>query len=493
MKLQETIKLLSILGCSLTLLSCYNHSQTAVTDVDSARNLTRPNIIYILADDAGLGDVGAYNPHSKIPTPYIDSIANKGIKFTDAHTPSSVCTPTRYSILTGRYSWRTRLKKGVLRGYDPALIEKNRETVASILQQQGYLTAGIGKWHLGLGNKDKTDYTLPLIPGPMSNGFDYYFGIPASLDMPPYVYFENDKVLSVADYTVGNNGLPRGVGGGEAFWRGGQIAQDYSHIDVLPTIANKTVKYIDENANSKQPFFIYMPLPAPHQPWLPTEAFKGKSNAGTYGDFMVQVDSVVGQVLRAVESNKIAQNTLIIFTSDNGSHWYDFDIEKYGHHANLHYRGHKGDIYEGGHRVPFVAQWPAQIPAGKTSQEIISLTDLMATVAAITNVELPERSGEDSYNILPALLDEPSSAPIRDYTVMHSMNGTFAIRKNEWKLIAGPNSGGFGLKGAKQYEHQPQVQLFNLEIDPSETNNVYLQHPKIVHELTKLLHQSQSE
>jgi arylsulfatase A-like enzyme len=451
------------------------------------KNNTKPNIIYILADDAGMGDVSAYNPNSKIPTPNIDSIAAQGIKFTDAHTPSSVCTPTRYSILTGRYSWRTRLKKGVLRGYDPALIEEGRETVASLLQKQGYKTAGIGKWHLGLGDNAKTDYSLPLIPGPMSNGFDYYYGIPASLDMPPYVYFENDKVLSPADFNIGDNGIRRGIGGGEGYWRGGKIAQDYNHIEVLPNIANKTVSYINNNANSEQPFFIYMPLPAPHQPWLPTQEFKDKSEAGAYGDFMVQVDSVVGQVLQAVENNSIAQNTLIIFTSDNGSHWYDFDIEKYEHHANLHYRGHKGDIYEGGHRVPFVAKWPLQIPAGKTSHEIVSLTDLMATVAAITQTEMPSNSGEDSYNILPALLQIPLAKPIRDVTIMHSMNGTFAIRKGDWKLIAGPNSGGFGLKAAKQYETLPQVQLFNLATDPSETNNVFDQYREKVNELSSLL------
>lgn len=490
MNIPKIAKLVAVNSFLFTLLACNN---TNTTKEEVSYDHSRPNIIYILADDAGMGDVGAYNPHSKIPTPNIDSMAAQGIKFTDAHTPSSVCTPTRYSILTGRYSWRSRLKKGVLRGYDPALIEENRLTVAGLLKQQGYKTAGIGKWHLGLGDKAQTDYSAPLIPGPMSNGFDYYFGIPASLDMPPYVYFENDKVLSPADFEVGNNGLPRGVAGGEAFWRGGKIAEDYSHIDVLPDIANKTVSYINENAKSSQPFFIYMPLPAPHQPWLPTEEFKGKSKAGVYGDFMAQVDSVVGQVLQAVENNSIAENTLIIFTSDNGSHWYDFDIEKYDHHANLHYRGRKGDIYEGGHRVPFVAQWPSKIPSGTTSKEIISLTDLMATVAAITEAKIPNNAGEDSYNILPALLQQPLNQPIRETTIMHSANGTFAIRKGDWKLIAGPNAGGFHLKQAKHYQELPQLQLFNLRDDPAETNNLYLKFPEKVNELTALLENTQSQ
>lgn len=486
MNILKTIKCVATSCAFLTLAACENNNSTnGAVSYDHSK----PNIIYILADDAGLGDVGAYNPNSKIPTPNIDSIAEQGIKFTDAHTPSSVCTPTRYSILTGRYAWRSRLKKGVLFGYDPALIEDGRETVASLLKQQGYKTAGIGKWHLGLGDKEKTDYSLPLIPGPSSNGFDYYYGIPASLDMPPYVYFENDKVITPAEYNIGKNGSPRGVGGGESYWRGGKIAEDYSHIDVLPNIANMTVSYINENAQSEQPFFIYMPLPAPHQPWLPTEEFKGKSQAGAYGDFMVQVDSVVGQVLQAVEHNAIAKNTLIVFTSDNASHWYDFDSEKYGHHANLHYRGHKGDIYEGGHRVPFLAQWPAKIAAGKTSDEIISLTDLMATVAAITQTEVPKNAGEDSYNILPALLQKPSVEPTREATILHSMNGTFAIRQGDWKLIDGPNSGGFGLKKNKEYQKLPKVQLFNLADDPAEENNLYQQYPDKVKQLQSLLAQ----
>lgn len=466
----------------ISLLFITSCAQKNTEDVNN-----KPNIIYILADDTGIGDIGAYNKNSKIPTPNLDQMAAQGIKFTDAHSPSSVCTPTRYSVLTGRYSWRSRLKKGVLRGYDPALIEEGRETVASLLKASGYKTAGIGKWHIGLGSNKKTDYNAALSPGPIDNGFDYYYGIPASLDMPPYVYFENDRVVEPANYNIGDNGLPRGVLGGEGFWRGGKIAENYSHIDVLPNIISRAEQYIKDQQGAEKPYFLYLPLPAPHQPWLPTDEFKGKSDAGAYGDFMYQLDSSVGQIIKAVENIGQLENTLIIFTSDNASHWYAADIDKYGHHANLHYRGHKGDIYEGGHRVPFIAHWPKKIPKHTTSDDLINLTDLLATVADIVNITIPNNAGEDSVSILPALLNN-SDRKIRETTVLHSMNGTFAIRKGHWKLIEGPNSGGFGLGGdPSKFNYLPQVQLYNLASDPSETTNLYKKYPKKVAEMQALL------
>ncbi|MDO6721333.1 arylsulfatase [Psychrosphaera sp. 1_MG-2023] len=481
----KSLRSLSMLFGIAFLASCSNTQETNTQeDPDKAEF---PNIIYILADDAGVGDVSSYNPQSKIPTPNLDELAAQGIRFTDAHSPSSVCTPTRYSVLTGRYSWRSRLKKGVLFGYGTALIEDGRETVASVLKSSGYNTAGIGKWHIGLGSGKKTDYSKPLTPGPIDNGFDYYYGIPASLDMDPYVYFENDKLVQPATLKTGKHGLPRGVGGGEEFWRGGKIAKDFKHIEVLPNIVKRAEDYIVEQKNSKKPFFLYLPLPAPHQPWLPTAEFKGKSQAGAYGDFMVQVDSVVGQIVRATEKAGLTKNTLIIFTSDNASHWYQRDIDEHGHRANLNYRGHKGDIYEGGHRVPFIAKWPNKIPSNQVSDELISLTDLMATAAAITNTTLPANAGEDSVNILPVLTQQNANIPPRQTTITHSVDGTFSIRLGAWKLIDAPHSGGFNKGKLSQYTDMPQVQLYNLDSDPSESNNVYDKYPAKVTEMLTLL------
>ncbi|WP_052154991.1 sulfatase family protein, partial [Aliiglaciecola lipolytica] len=470
------MKLRTFLCAPIFILSC----TASVNAEEASSHADKPNIIYILADDTGIGDIGAYNANSKIPTPNLDLMAEQGMKFTDAHSPSSVCTPTRYSVLTGRYSWRSRLKKGVLWGYDPALIEEGRETVASLLKSQGYNTAGIGKWHLGLGDTKPTDYSKPLSPGPIDNGFDYYYGIPASLDMAPYVYFENDQVIEPATAYTEKHGKPRGVGGGEEYWRAGKMAKNFKHIDVLPNIITRAEEYIRTQKDADKPFFLYLPLPAPHQPWLPTEEFVGKSKAGFYGDFMHQVDSTVGQIVDAVAESGMSENTLIIFTSDNGSHWYDADTEKYDHSSNMHWRGRKGGIYEGGHRVPFIVKWPAKIGKNKTSDELVSLNDFMATAAAITGTKLPDDAAEDSVNLLPVLLDEKRNGPIRETAIMHSVNGTFAIRKGHWKLINAHNSGGFGPHN--QVENPPPVQLFNLSTDPTESNNLYKQHPEKVKE-----------
>lgn len=456
----------------------------------------KPNIVVILADDMGIGDLGVYNAESKIPTPNMDAIANNGIRFTDAHTPSAVCTPTRYGLLTGRYAWRTHLKRGVLYGESPALIEEGRTTIQSMLQKQGYSTAGIGKWHLGLGNNKKTDYSQPLTPGPISSGFDYYFGIPASLDMAPYLYFENEQVVQAATEQVERS--KRARAGGKGAWRPGAIAPDFKHIEVLPTLATKAETYIAERGqNPQQPFFLYMPLPSPHTPWVPTEEFRGKSKAGIYGDFVYQTDDVVGRVMAALKENDLAKNTLIIVTSDNGSHWFEAETNKYGHHANGDFRGIKADIYEGGHRVPFVASWPNNIPAGSVSHENFSLVDLLATFAAMTGAELPNNAGEDSYNQLRSLQGESSGQPIREATVYHSLRGMFAIQKGPWKFIDGQTSGGFkGPQELKEVQKDPSApagQLYNLDTDLSESNNLYTQHPEKVAELKALLSRYQEQ
>ena len=441
-----------------------------------------PNIVVILADDMGYGDPGAWNPDSKVPTPHIDRLAAEGMRFTDAHSPSAVCTPTRYGLLTGRYAWRTRLTQGVLVGYSPNLIDTTRLTLPGMLRQAGYATAGIGKWHLGLGDAERTDYAQPLRPGPVSLGFDYYFGIPSSLDFEPYVWFENDRVEQLpTDSIEASRPCCK-----EDFYRGGAIAPDFRHVDVLPRTVEKSVEYVMQAGD--KPFFLYVPFSAPHTPWLPTEPFQGSSGAGTYGDFAVQVDAGVGDILNALDEAGVAENTLVVFTSDNGAHWLPYEIEMFDHRANLDWRGMKADIYEGGHRVPFVARWPGRIEAGSVSDELISLVDLMATFASVAGQMLPDDAGEDSYDLTPVLLGEPVEGPIREAAVHHSVNGTFAIRQGSWKLIEGLGSGGFTQPvSVEPGPGDPPGQLYHLGDDPGETNNLYADHPEVVERLSALL------
>ena len=448
-----------------------------------------PNIVLILADDMGYGDPGSYNPDSKIPTPHIDRIAHEGIRLTDAHSPSAVCTPTRYGLLTGRYAWRTRLKSGVLWGYSTNLIDTSRVTVASLLQEAGYYTGGVGKWHLGLGVGDSTDYSAALSPGPLEHGFDYYYGIPASLDMQPYVYFENDHVVEAPTDEVAFSAHRRQEGGG--FWRAGPIAPGFEHVDVLPDLSEKAVAFIESRAEQRDtPFFLYYPLSAPHTPWLPTDEFRGKSGAGYYGDFAVQVDWAVGQVLDALDRTALDQETLVIFTSDNGAHWYPDDIDTFGHSANGHLRGQKADIWEGGHRVPFVARWPGHIPAGAVSDETTTHTDLLATLVSAAGGKKPTRGGEDSYDMLQVLKGNAPADPIRAFTIHHSLDGMFAIRAGDWKLIEGLGSGGFTRPQRIEAESDgPLGQLYNLREDPSERTNMYLERPDVVDRLQALLDQ----
>ena len=451
-----------------------------------------PNIIFIMADDMGYGDLGCYNKKSKIPTPNMDRLAKEGIRFTDAHSPSAVCTPTRYGVLTGRYCWRSRLKRGVLGGYSPCLIDTKRMTVASLLKQHGYATACIGKWHLGLGGDKRTDFSKPLVPGPNALGFDYFFGISASLDMPPYCYIENDRAVKEPTLTV-----EAGEANQDGWWREGAIAPGFKHVRVLPDLTKKAVEYIDKHAmiSRNSPFFMYFPLPAPHCPIAPADFVKGRSQAGGYGDYVVEVDWAVGEVMKALERNRIAENALVIVTSDNGSPGrtkikrapYSI-VEIYGHNPSGNLRGIKADIWDGGHREPFIARWPARITAGSSSDELICLTDLLATCAAIVGTKLPDDAGQDSYNILPALLGRKMDTPIREAVVHHSGSGMFAIRQGKWKLILGRGSGGFTKPSRiKSKPGEPEGQLYDLDKDPAEKNNLWAEHPAIVQRLTNLL------
>jgi arylsulfatase A-like enzyme len=475
-----------------------------------------PNIIYILADDLGYGDISYLNKDSKIPTPHLDGLAQEGIHFTDAHSNSAVCTPTRYGILTGRYAFRTSLTSGVLWGYSPALIEPSRVTVASFLKQNGYETACIGKWHLGLdwarkdptriipevtGNapvppdfEDNVNYEAVVKGGPADHGFDYSYIIPASLDMSPYLYLRNGKAVQAPTaYTAGKD---QKVDGRGVFWREGKMSPDFDFYGVLPTFIGEAVQFVEEKAAQKgqKPFFLYLPLAAPHTPWVPGPVVANASGAGTYGDFVVMVDQMVGKVLAALDKNGLKENTLIIFTSDNGADWNPTDIENSGHHANHIFRGRKADIYEAGHRIPFIARWPGTIPAGASSDQTICTTDLLATVAGLLDQPLPEGAGEDSYNMLPAFKGEQPDHALREATIHHSLHGHFAIRKGPWKLTTSLGSGGFSQPQAVEpKEGQAPQTLYNLANDPGETMNLYLAHPEVVKELAGLLEQYQQQ
>lgn len=465
-----------------------------------ARAAEQPNIIYILADDLGYGDVQCLNPErGKILTPHMDQLAEDGMTFTDAHTTSSVCTPTRYSILTGRYNWRTKLQRSVLNGYGEPLIAPDRMTVPSFLKENGYTTAMIGKWHLGLGietidgKKAKAASGLKakrgkgafppaelsniawkgtIEGGPVDLGFESWFGITASLDFPPYVWIRDRNWIAEGTHS-------------KAFHRDGPASEDFEAIDVLDKLTDETVKFITEY-ESEKPFFIYMPLPSPHTPIVPTKKWQGKSGLGIYGDFVMQTDDVVGQVVKALDDRGISDNTILIVTSDNGtSKRADFKhLESLGHFASAQYRGSKADIWEGGHRVPYFIKWPKVIKAGSVSDELTCQIDLLATCADILDQQLPTDAAEDSESILPLFTGEELNFS-RKGLIHHSVTGHFAYREGKYKLILAKGSGGWTSPTEKQAKGKklPVGQLYDLEADPGERNNLYESNPETVERL----------
>ncbi|MEQ8768009.1 MAG: arylsulfatase [Planctomycetota bacterium] len=469
----------SILSLALTLSAAHANEGS----------IKRPNIIVILADDLGYGDIGAYNQSSKISTPHLDRLAADGIRFTDAHSPSAVCTPTRYGLLTGRYCWRSRLKKGVLSGTSPNLIEPGRWTLATAARANGYATIAIGKWHLGLGLAEETDYEQPLHPGPLDHGFGEFFGIPASLDMEPYLWIRDDRPVAFPGMQTAASQRRKAGGGG--FWRGGRIAPGFTHEGVLPRLLEESVAFIERQARlePERPFFLYLPLASPHTPWMPSEIFRGTSEAGYYGDFTHQVDASVGALLGALERTGRAEETLVVFTSDNGSHWGQDDIEEWGHLSNGPWRGQKADIWEAGHRIPFLVRWPGHIEGGRVSDETITLCDLMATFTDIWRTNLPENAGEDSASLLPIFQGDDLDQPLHEAVVHHSADGMFAIRRGPWKYVEGRGSGGFTTprRVDRNEEGGPFGQLYQLDDDPGETTNLYDEQPEVVQELSELL------
>lgn len=457
---------------------------------------TAPNVVLVLADDFGYGDSNFLNPASTIATPHLDRLATQGMAFTDAHTPCAVCTPTRYGLITGRYCWRSRLKRGVLNGYSEPLIDTNRRTIADVFAAGGYHTGIIGKWHLGLGfqpkdqpaNKQDFDYTKPLTNTPNDYGFNFSYVIPASLDFPPYVYIRNTKVTS-------NPTIQQPAVSFPGYLRAGPRGTDFIMEEALDHLTGQAVSYIKRQAATPEPFFLYFPLTAPHKPALPHRRFVGKTGLGPYGDFIRQVDYTVGQITLALRQNNIDENTLVIFTSDNGSYMRRYDeADAVGHAtdhteqgfradehtSNKHWRGTKADIWEAGHRVPFFARWPKAIKANTVNPTTICLTDLFATAAEITGARLDDISGEDSFSILPLLMGNDWATP-RAPIISQSGGPMFAIRQGDWKLVLGTGSGGRQLPKGKAFEKP--YNLFNLTSDPSETTNVIDQHPDIAKQL----------
>ncbi len=445
----------------------------------------KPNIIYILADDMGYGDVSSLNENSKLNTVHINQVAEEGMKFTDAHSNSAVCTPTRYGILTGRYAWRTSLQSGVLWSYDTMLIEKGRTTIASMLKNNGYHTACIGKWHLGLGwqkdAKGKVDFLKEITDGPNQAGFDYFYGITASLDIPPYFYIENNKITAAKiDRIAGTTG--------KGFWREGPIGNDFKHEEVLPNLTKKAVEYISTQSKTKNPFFLYFALPSPHTPMLPTTEYKGKSGTNEYGDFVLMTDDMTGKILQAVKDAGIEQNTMIVFASDNGvTPVCNFkELAAKGHNPSYVFRGAKSDIFEGGHRIPFIVKWPGHVKPHTSSNTTVCLTDFIATVADMLQLKLKDDEAEDSYSLLPLLLQQNNYG--RTSIIHHSIDGNFSVRKGKWKLVFGAGSGGWSAPTEKKAKdlHLPPIQLYDVVADIAETINIAYKYPTIVIELSNL-------
>ena len=430
----------------------------------------KPNIVYVMCDDLGYGDIQCFNPENgKIPTPTVDRLATEGMRFTDAHSGSSVCTPTRYGLLTGRYSWRTEFQKGVVQGFAPNLIAEDRPTVASFLKSQGYHTGIVGKWHLnfqyidpttGETLKKKGKAIAPVgstIPdGPLTRGFDYFHGFHHARDM-------------------------------KAVIDGNEVIKHDEEINMLPRITRKSVEYIDTRAlNKEQPFFLYVPYGSPHTPILPTKEWQGKSGLGAYADFVMETDAGFGEILAALDRNGFADNTLVVFTSDNGcSRIVNIPkLREQGHHVSAQYRGSKADLWDGGHRVPFVVRWPGKVQPGSTSGQLVCHTDLFATVAEVLGQKLPEGSAEDSVSILPAFSDQPIVST-RVGVIHHSISGHFGYRLGKWKLLLAHGSGGWTSPKEPQAKKQnaPMAQLYDMEKDPGETTNLYESKPEIVEQL----------
>ena len=451
----------------------------------------RPNIIYVMADDMGWGDPGCYGA-TQIPTPNMDRLAEEGVRCTDAHSSSAVCTPSRYGALTGRYCWRTSLKRWVLMGLSPPLLSPERVTVASFLREHGYATAAVGKWHLGLGwatrdgaepepDASNVDFEQPIGGGPNTVGFDYFFGISASLDMPPYCFIENDRTVGVPSPEKDPY---------HAQQRPGPMVPGWKDEEVDTTFADRACWFMDQHVRRRPqvPFFLWLTPSAPHRPCVPPRFMEGRSRAGARGDMVCVVDWLVGRVMETLDRLGVRDNTLLIVTSDNGARLTCHDGNDYGHKSCGDWRGQKADVWDGGHREPFIARWPGRIEPGTVCDDTICLIDLMATCADVIGEHLPEGAAPDSVSALPALLGQRGGRPAREFVIHHSGDGMFAVRQGRWKLIEGLGSGGFSEpRRPDGGPGDPPGQLYDMEADPAESRNLWAERPEIVRQLRDTL------
>ncbi|HSH19715.1 MAG TPA: sulfatase-like hydrolase/transferase [Draconibacterium sp.] len=443
----------------------------------------KPNIVFILADDMGYGDPQCYNPDSKIPTPNIDQLAAEGMMFRDAHSAGAWCVPSRYGLMTGQYPGRIELN-----WRDRSLLQPTQETLATLMKRNGYKTACVGKWHLGFDNinwedAEKNDI---LTGGPVERGFDYFFGMHASLDIPPYFCIENDRLVEKATGFTDDNASEDATSEiSGAFWRKGACSPNFKHKEVLDVFFKKAENFVASHVKNDagKPFFLYFPFTAPHTPWLPKDEFVNKSGAGEYGDFTMQVDQLLGQIRAMLKEKGVADNTLIVFTTDNGPVWFEEDIEKFNHDSKGGLKGMKIDLWEGGSRIPFIVSWPGHIPEGTESNQLIGFTDMMATFASIVGDKSFNQSGFDSYDFTPVWFKEGYDIPIRNELVMQDKS----YRKDNYKLILGSGLGGlsqrYDNKGTYLSEADNKGELYDLSTDPTESNNLYNQQPERVKQM----------
>lgn len=477
----------------------------------------KPNILVILADDLGYGDVQIYNPErGKISTPHIDRLAAQGMRFTDGHSSSGVCTPSRYTLLTGRYHWRSRLQSGIVGEFGEPLIAPDRMTIGTLAQQQGYRTACIGKWHLGwdwpvteaqrpllsepqppagasyaekkvaAASAVATErhvaawrdiFSRPIAGGPITRGFDYYFGTDVP-NWPPFCFIENDRTLGIPSEFLPGHLLVKNQASDQ-----GPALEGWKLEPILPALGDRTVMFIRESVQQRKPFLVYMSLTTPHTPLAVNAEWRGKSGLGDYADLVMETDAVVGRVLDALEKSGAADNTLVIFTADNGCAPY-IDVkglEAMGHFPSGPLRGYKADAWEGGHRVPFIVRWPGVVKPDSFSRQLVHQADFLRTFADVVGATLPDNAGEDSVSLMPLL--RGGTKPVRATAVSNSFHGTPALRDGPWKYIPAPVSGGRGTGGDKS---QP-VQLYNLDDDLGETKNLAAAMPEKVAEMKALL------
>ena len=504
--MRPTLEIL-IIG-TLLLSACSGSKPDSGSENDEQDKL--PNIVIIYADDMGYGDLNCQNPNSKIPTPNLDQLASEGMRFTDAHSSSGICSPSRFALLTGTYHWRRQ--HGITQSFGKPFFKDSDVTIPQLLKTKGYRTAAIGKWHLGWDWEFKNEpsgevmqwnrmqkyyapedveWNKPVSGGPLDRGFDYYFG-DGTINFPPYAWVENDRIIEAPSELM----LPDSIGfetkEGNWEFRPGPKVKDWNPYEVLPTLTKKTVAWIDLQ-NAEQPFFLYFALPSPHAPIIPNDEFDGKSEAGGYGDFMVQTDWVAGQVLKALKEKGLEENTIIIFSADNGTEGYAWErAEKYNHFSMGNFRGLKRDVWEGGHHIPFIVKWPGNIEAGSVSDDMVSQIDIMATLASIVGIELPDNAAPDSYDFTSIIKGEEDGSPIRETTIHNTYAHKWGIRKGDW-LYINDSTGGHrklpeSFKKITGYtDFKTEGILFNMKEDSEQRVNLYEQYPEKIFEMDSLI------